>query len=231
MLDRLPGNFRGETVFDLFSFNQVNELMNTHVVFGRRVIEPIEQRRLGKNHHTTEMLEADHAQNVLVGAPCCSILLSERVGVDKHFTQSMVFPILEPENGNHRTGCNQNPNGVIDLGADASYPDFIEENRDELSESFFLMVWQRSKKRNVRLENLFPRSGERLSHDPQPPEASPPDQPVDARTEAQRDKQWREKPAGNRRRHCHRANKPEGMVAVSAIVLGGHQHCRVLLAR
>ena len=89
-------------------------------------------------------------------SPCCLILLPERVGVDKHFTQSMVFPILEPEDGDHRTGGNQNPNGVIDLGPDARDPDLIEENLDELSESFFLMVWQRSKKRDMRLQESVP---------------------------------------------------------------------------
>ena len=231
MLDGLPGNLRREAMFGLFLLHQVSELMNTHVVFARRVVEPREERRLGKNHHAAEVLQPDHAKNVLVGAPCRLILLPERVGVDEHFTQSMVFPIVEPEDGDHRAGGNQNPNGVIDLGPDASDPDLIKENLDELPESFFLMVWQRSKKGDVRLKNLFPRSGERLFHDPQPPEASPPDQPVDERTETQREKHRREKPARNRGRHRHHAGKREGMVAVSTVVLGGHQHGRVLLAR
>ena len=36
MLDRLPGNFGRQAVFDLLLLHQVNKLMNTHVVFARR---------------------------------------------------------------------------------------------------------------------------------------------------------------------------------------------------
>jgi hypothetical protein len=131
----------------------------------------------------------------------------------------MVFPIVEPEDGNHRTGGNQNPNGVVKFGPDASDPDLIEENVDELSKALFLLIWQRSEKGDVRLKYLFPRSGEPPFHNPQPPEASPPNQPVDERTEAQREKHGRPKPACNRSGHCRRTSKREGMVAVSAIVL------------
>ena len=113
------------------------------------------------------------------------ILLPERARVDKHFTQSMVFPIVETEDRDHRTGRNQYPNGFIDLGPDTGDPNFIEENLDELPESFFLLIRQRSKKCDVRLKNLFSRSGERLSHDRQPAKTSPPDAPVGERTEAQ----------------------------------------------
>jgi hypothetical protein len=68
----------------------------------------------------------------------------------------MVFPIVEPEDGDHRTGGNQNPNGVIQLGPNASDPDLIQENFYELSKLFFLAVWQRSEKGDVRLKYLFP---------------------------------------------------------------------------
>jgi hypothetical protein len=131
----------------------------------------------------------------------------------------MVFPIVEPEDGDHRTGGNQYPNGVVDLGPDASDPDLIEENVDELSKSFFLVVWQRSEKGDMGLKYVFPRGGEPLFHNPQPPEASPPPQPVDEWTEAQRENRRRPKPAHSRGGHCRRTSKREGMIAVSAIVL------------
>jgi hypothetical protein len=37
----------------------------------------------------------------------------------------MVFPIVESEDWDRRTGSHQNPNGVIDLGLDARDPDLI----------------------------------------------------------------------------------------------------------
>jgi hypothetical protein len=131
----------------------------------------------------------------------------------------MVFPIVEPEDGDHRTGGNQNPNGVIEFGPNASDPDLIQEHFYELSESFFLMVWQRSEKGDVRLKYLFPRGGKPLFHNPQPPETSPPNQPVDEWTEAQRKQHRRPKPARDRGGHCRRTSNRKGMVAVSAIVL------------
>ena len=143
----------------------------------------------------------------------------------------MVFPIFEPEDGDDRTGCNQNQNGVIDLRPNASDPDFGEEHFDELSEAFFLKVWQRPKKRNMRLKNLFPRSGKRPSHDFQSPQALSPDKPIYVRAEAQSEKHGREEPACNHACNCHHARKREGAVAVSPIVCRGHEQFRVLQSR
>jgi hypothetical protein len=86
------------------------------------------------------VFQADHPKNVLVGVPGCLIVLPERIRVHKHFTQSMVFPIVEPEDGDHRTGGHQDPKGVVELGPNAGDPDLIEENLDELSKAFLLMV-------------------------------------------------------------------------------------------
>jgi hypothetical protein len=143
----------------------------------------------------------------------------------------MVFPIVEPEDGDRGTGGNQDPNGVIEFGPNAGDPNLIEEHLHDLSEAFLLFVWQRSEKGDVRLKGLFPRSGERLFHNHQPPEAAPPNQPVDKRTETQKKQRRRPEPARNRGGHSRRAGEREGMVTVSAIVLWGHQHGRLLSAR
>ena len=46
----------------------------------------------------------------------------------------------------------------------------VQEDFNNLSESFFLRVWQRSEECDVRLKHLFPQGGEWLFHDPlQPP--------------------------------------------------------------
>ena len=94
----------------------------------------------------------------------------------------MVFPIVEPEDGNYRTGSNQNPNSIINLDPNASDPDLIQENTDYLSKSLLLLARQCSEKGDVRLKYLFPGSGELLFHNPQPPQAPPPNHPVDERT-------------------------------------------------
>ena len=95
----------------------------------------------------------------------------------------MIFPIVESEDRNRGTSGNENPNGVVDLGLDAGDSDLSQENLDKLSKSFFLICQQRSEKGDVRLKHLFPQSGERLFHNPQPPYASPLKEPIDERRE------------------------------------------------
>jgi hypothetical protein len=168
MLDCLPGNLRGKTMVGLFFFNKVNELMNTHVVFARRVIESFEERPLGKNHYTAKVLPANQTKNVLIAGASVLVVLAERFGVDEYLTQSMIFPILETQDWNHRTGGDQDSNRLIDFGPDASDADLIEENFDELPESLFLMVWKSPKQKDVRLKYLLPRGRHCLVHDPQP---------------------------------------------------------------
>jgi len=142
----------------------------------------------------------------------------------------MVFPIVEPEDRNRRAGGNQNPNGVIDLGLDASDSDLSQENFDKLSKSFLLICRQRSEKGNVRLKHLFPQRGKRLFHNPRPPYASPSNQPIDERRETQREKNRMGKPPYNYGRYRRSTSKGEGMIAVSPVPLDGHEHCSWLLA-
>jgi hypothetical protein len=142
----------------------------------------------------------------------------------------MIFPIVESEDRNSRTSGDQNPNGVVDLGLDASDSDLSQENFDKLSKAFFLICRQRSEKGEVRLKHLFPQSGERLLHKPQPLYASPSSQAIDERTEPQREKNRMEKPANNHGRYRRSTSKGEGMIAVSPVPLDGHEHCSWLLA-
>jgi hypothetical protein len=83
---------------------------------------------------------------------------------------------------------------------------------------------QRSKKGDVRLKHLFPRCRERLFHNPQSPYASPSNQPIDEWRESQSEKSRMVKPARNPGRHCRRASKGEGLIAVSPVPVEGHQH-------
>jgi hypothetical protein len=68
----------------------------------------------------------------------------------------MVFPIQEPEDGDHSACSDQDPNRIIDIGPDTSDPDLIKEYLDELPKPFFSQVVQGSKKRHMRLENVLP---------------------------------------------------------------------------
>jgi hypothetical protein len=142
----------------------------------------------------------------------------------------MIFPIVESEDRNRRASGDQNPNGVVDLGLDASDSDLRQENFDKLSKAFFLICRQRSEKGDVRLKHLFPQRGERLFHNPQPPYASPSNQPIDERREDQREKNRMEKPPSNYGRYRRSTSKGEGMIAVSPVSLDGHEHCRWLRA-
>ena len=65
--DRLPGDFRGQTMVGFLLFDQVGEFVNSHVVALRGNIEPGQERRFGENHHPAEMLQADHAQAIFIG--------------------------------------------------------------------------------------------------------------------------------------------------------------------
>ena len=142
----------------------------------------------------------------------------------------MIFPIVKSEDRNRSTSGDQNPNGVVDLGLDTSDSDLSQENFDKLSKAFFLVRRQRSEKGNVRLKHLFPRNGERLLHNPQPPYASPSHQPVNERRETQREKNRMGKPPYNYGRYRRSTSKGEGMIAVSPVPLDGHEHCSWLLA-
>ena len=65
--------------------------------------------------------------------------------------------MIEPENGDDRTGSDQNASGFIDVRADTGDPCLVQEDLDELTETFFLLVVQGVEIRNPRLEDSFPR--------------------------------------------------------------------------
>jgi hypothetical protein len=131
----------------------MRKLVDTYVVLGRPVVETGKQRQFGKNHHPAQVPETNHAKNISMVVSIRLELLPEGIRVDENLTQTMVFPILEPKDGDHSAGSDQEPNRVINIGSDASDPNLIEKNLDELPKSFFSRIVQGSKKRDVRQEN------------------------------------------------------------------------------
>jgi hypothetical protein len=62
------------------------ELMHPHILLACLMGESSQERRLGENHHPAQMVQADHAKNILIGPAMALVRVVERIRVDQHFT-------------------------------------------------------------------------------------------------------------------------------------------------
>ena len=82
-------------------------------------------RRLRESHDSDQWVQANRPRHGRIGPASALLGVVERVRIDEHFAESMVFPIVEAENGNYRTRGNQNANRIVNVGADARDADVM----------------------------------------------------------------------------------------------------------
>ena len=140
------------------------------------------------------MMQTDHPQNVFVGPTTALIGVVERIRVDQHLTQSMVFPVVEAEDRDHRARRNQHPNRAVHLRANARDLDLVKKDLYQLSEARPPRLVKRIEERDVIVKNFLPLIGKRLLHHLFPSEIPLAYPPVREWNEAQQQPQRGEEP-------------------------------------